>query len=104
MKEIVRYAIVDDTGIVMACSAREEDAVYSRCNRAGCSIVKLVGQMPEPKKPRLMAPAMMLVCHQVSVSVAIFSSEKEARDTLKDLFFSWPAVPNADGYYEVEVK
>ena len=41
MKEIVRYAIADENGIVMACSAREEDAVYSRCNRAGCTIVVL---------------------------------------------------------------
>jgi hypothetical protein len=49
-KEIIRYAIVDENGIVMACSASEKDAVYSRCNKAGCTIVKLTGQIAVAQK------------------------------------------------------
>ncbi len=102
MTEIVRYGILDnETGYMKGLFMSENEAITNLNYLKSCTIVKLVGQMPEPKKPRLMAPAMMLVCRQVSVSSTLFSSEKEARDTLRDIFLSWPAIPNKDGMYEV---
>jgi hypothetical protein len=53
--EIVRYAIVGETGIVLACSSCEEAVLTSLYFKKGCTIVKLVGTMPEPKKMKKVA-------------------------------------------------
>ena len=58
--------------------------------------------VPEPKKPKLMAPALMGMGVSVGVSVSLFSSEKEAREELGNSFLSWPAVANAEGFYSLE--
>ena len=107
-KEIVRWAIVDENGIVMACSASEDDAVYSRQHRAGCTIVKLVGTLPEPpKKPRRLAPALLrrLGGKRIFVTEELYTTEQEAQDDAAGspglVFIAWPAVPNKDGFYEV---
>ena len=50
-REIVRWAVVDDDdGTVYNSFSHEKDAVTSIYNSTGRTIVKLTGQMPEPKK------------------------------------------------------
>jgi hypothetical protein len=56
---------------------------------------------PEPKKPKLLAPALLSDIGHVEMSCYLYASEQEARDTLGDSFISWPAIPNKDGMYEV---
>lgn len=64
---------------------------------------------PPPTK-NLVAPALVReVYHvqsnqtvQVALGHTLFSSEKEARRYHRDHFISWPALPNKDGFYEVE--
>jgi hypothetical protein len=55
MTEIVRYAIVNESGDIEVFCLSEETALTSRHNKTGRSIVKLVGQMPEPKKMKKVA-------------------------------------------------
>ena len=57
MKEIVRYAVVDDDDGTVYSSffSSERDAVTSIYNSRGRSIVKLVGTLPEPKKMKKVA-------------------------------------------------
>jgi hypothetical protein len=68
----------------------------------GGTVVKLTGELP--KKPKLLAPALINVCGSLGVSSTLYSSEEEAREELHDMVVAWPAVPNADGFYSVEAK
>jgi hypothetical protein len=36
-----------------------------------------------------------------ALTVVLYETEGDARNDLRDIFVSWPAVPNADGSYEV---
>jgi hypothetical protein len=102
MKEIVRWAIVDDdNGTVYTSFSHEKEAVASIYTSTGRSIVKLTGQMPEPKKPRLLAPCLYNSGKGIWVSASLYESEQEAKAIWKDQFVSWPAVANKDGFYEV---
>ena len=56
----------------------------------------------EPKKPRLLAPAIYKAVGRILISCKIFESEEAAREDLGSSFISWPAVANKDGYFEVE--
>jgi hypothetical protein len=58
----------------------------------------------EPKKPRLLAHALLNDIGHVELSCCLYASEKEARDVIGDSFISWPAVANAEGFYSVEEK
>jgi hypothetical protein len=92
-KEIVRYAIVDENGIVMACSASEDDAVYSRCNRAGCTIVKLVGTLPEPKKMKKVAQYTYMTSLNSIFTSGRLHTEEEAKQRCEmygDKLIKWP--------------
>jgi hypothetical protein len=61
----------------------------------------LISEWEEPKKPKLLAPAIVKTCGEFSVSLKIYSSEKEAMEHLNTMFVSWPAVPNEGGFYKV---
>ena len=52
MKEFALYAIVTPEGECPASYASEKAALCSKHYTDGCTIVKLTGQMPEPKKLR----------------------------------------------------
>lgn len=56
---------------------------------------------PEPKKPRLLAPAMYHTDEQWVLGRTLFGSKKEAREYHGDRKVIWPAVANKDGYFEV---
>jgi hypothetical protein len=60
--------------------------------------------IPEKKEPKLMAPA--IICEIGSkyckLSGCLFESEAEAKECYGNTFISWPAVPNAEGFYAVE--
>ena len=99
--EIVRYAIVGETGIVLACTACESAALTSMYFAQGCTIVKMVGEIPKPKKPKLMAPCLHMCGDRIGISGGLLESEQEAKAIWKDQFVSWPAVANAEGFYEV---
>ena len=102
MKEIVKYAVVTPKGDCVAIFDGEDEVRASGYYLDTVTIVKLTGQMPEPpKKPRLMAPALLSDIGHVEMSCYLYASEQEARDTLGDSFISWPAIPNKDGMYEV---
>ena len=102
MKEIVQYAFVDKNGIVLTTMSNRDSALCSLYYIEGRTIVKLTGQMPEPKKPRMLAPALLVNAFRVELSKCLYASEEEAIDAIgKDLFHSWPAVPNADGFYSL---
>jgi hypothetical protein len=62
----------------------------------------LISEWEEPKKPKLMAPALAFYDNHFVVSNGLYSSEMQARNELRELFRAWPAVPNKDGFYEVE--
>ena len=61
----------------------------------------------EPVKPKLLAPAFFKMYNKdmtdkiISDSSSLFSSAEEARLFHGHDFVSWPAIPNAQGYYEV---
>jgi hypothetical protein len=82
-------------------SFHNESQAKQHQKQYGGTVVKLMGQMPEPKKPKMMAPALAYFCGQHQVSSNLYSSEMQARNELRELFVSWPAVPNKDGFYEV---
>ena len=54
-KEIVRYAIINQDGEFVSTFASEALALCNGCYRKGCTIVKLVGTMPEPKRMKKVA-------------------------------------------------
>jgi hypothetical protein len=58
----------------------------------------------EPKKPRLLAHAIRKQCGMYSLSTNMYDSEDSARKVLLGTFHSWPAVPNAEGFYSLEGK
>jgi len=64
----------------------------------------LMSEWEEPKKPKLMAPALAYYDNHFVVSNGIYSSEMQARNELREMFRAWPAVPNEDGFYEAEGK
>jgi len=56
---------------------------------------------PEPKKPKLLAPCFyMSTMSGVKLSYCLYESEAQARTNCLN-FISWPAVANAEGFYEV---
>jgi hypothetical protein len=55
MKEFALYAIVTPEGECPASYASEKAALRSKHYTDGCTIVKLTGQMPEPKKMKKVA-------------------------------------------------
>lgn len=56
MKEIVRYGILDNvTGYMKGLFMSENEAITDLNYLKGCTIVKLVGQMPEPKRMKKVA-------------------------------------------------
>jgi hypothetical protein len=57
MKEIVCYAVVDGGNFITACASEKQaqDVLTSIEYVKGCTIVKLTGQMPEPKKMKKVA-------------------------------------------------
>jgi hypothetical protein len=59
----------------------------------------LISEWEEPKKPKLMAPALAFYDNHFVVSNGLYSSEMQARNELRELFRAWPAVPK-DGFYE----
>jgi hypothetical protein len=100
MKEIVRYAICTEFGDILRICPTEEVARKEIDYRHRLMIVKMVGQMPEPKKPKLMAPCLFMDGNLIRVSSFLFENETEVKKVYVD-FISWPAVPNADGMFEV---
>jgi hypothetical protein len=60
----------------------------------------LISEWEEPKKPKLLAPAIAKLNNKYFISDIIFESEKEAMDYYREEFVSWPAVPK-DGFYEI---
>jgi hypothetical protein len=64
-------------------------------------------EKPEPKPPKLMAPALCrrLGSKRLFVTEELYASKEEARERAMEWadlsFISWPAVPNKDGMYEV---
>lgn len=65
----------------------------------------LVAEWTEPKPPMLLAPAIIKGRDTPpELSLYLFESEDSARSNLGANFYSWPAVPNKDGYYSVEEK
>jgi hypothetical protein len=102
MMEIVRYAICNEDGEVYGSYEVENNAVCSPSFKKGCTIVKMVGQLPEQKKPKLMAPCLCKSSlGRIMLSERLFESEAEAKDIIVG-FISWPAVANAEGFYSVE--
>ena len=82
-----------------------ETRFFARCyNKKECSFdMKISWRIwEEPKPKKLMAPAFGMdpSIDMVSV-VGLFTSENHAKSVLEDDFISWPAIPNADGHYEV---
>ena len=56
MTEIVRYGILDGvTGYIKGLFMSENEAITNLNYLEGCTIVKLVGQMPEPQKMKKVA-------------------------------------------------
>ncbi len=53
--EIVRYAIVGEDKEIKAWCHHECDALVNSAFTKGCTIVKMVGEMPEPKKMKKVA-------------------------------------------------
>ncbi len=101
-KEITIWCLVCAEGTVRATYSTYEAALKYLHRRPDRRIVKLTGEVPpEPKKPKLMAPALAYFCGQHQVSSTLFSSEMQARNELREMFRAWPALPNKDGYYEV---
>jgi hypothetical protein len=59
--------------------------------------------MPEPKKPRRLAPA-LAKWHEktrIELTLTLYESEEAARKDIGKCFISWPAVANAEGFYSV---
>jgi hypothetical protein len=100
MKEIVRYAICTEFGDILRICPTEEVAKTEIDYRHRLMIVKMVGQMPELKKPRLLAPAIYKAVGKIWISNKIYGGEEAAREDLGSSFISWPAVAN-EGFYEV---
>lgn len=80
-------------------------------NEYGCCIYgdaerDLIAEWEEPKKPKLMAPAIVRwnreEVSRFELSSYLYENEKTAKTELKDHFHSWPAVPNAEGFYRVK--
>ena len=90
MKEIVRYAVVDDGGaeILGATYDSKRDAITSLEYSKGCTIVKLVGTMPEPKKMKKVA----LFVYQDRVytyrTCSMLMTEEQAKKWCKDAGFN----------------
>ena len=61
----------------------------------------LVSEWTEPKKPKLLAPALYYTGTEWILGRILFESEAEAEKyhTVRDVI--WPAVANKDGMYEV---
>jgi len=61
----------------------------------------IISEWEEPKEAKLMAPALAYYDDHFMVSNGLYSSEMQARNVLREMFRAWPAVPNADGMFEV---
>ena len=61
----------------------------------------LISEWTEPKKPRMLAPCFYKsTMAGVKLSYCLYESEEQARTNCLN-FISWPAVANAEGFYEV---
>ena len=56
----------------------------------------------EEKQKKLLAPVLLRSDKSIRLSYYLFSSIEEAKEYYKGHFISWPAIPNKDGYYEVD--
>jgi hypothetical protein len=100
MKTIEAWAAVNEVGNIINITWTE--SVRNLWNSQSARIVKLTGEVPEPKKPKLMAPA-LAKWHErtrIELTLALYESEEAARKDIGKFFISWPAVPK-DGMYEV---
>jgi hypothetical protein len=58
--------------------------------------------VPEPKKPKLLAPCLCKSVGNIWISNKIYESKEAAINDIGTTYFiSWPAVPNAEGFYTV---
>lgn len=60
----------------------------------------------KPKKPKLLAPAIVLSTDGIRVPQVLFSTIEEATEYCHRYYAKaekviWPAIPNKDGYYEI---
>lgn len=102
MKEIVRYAIVDDeTGVVYNSFAHKQEAITSVYYKSGRTIVKLVGEIPEPKRMKKMA--VFVYTDRVSTFrlCSMLMTEQQAKIWCKDAGFNLVQWPYGD-VFEVE--
>jgi hypothetical protein len=98
MKTIEAWAVVRESGNILVYTESEARRYAKECFGTA---VKLTGEVPEPKKHKLMAPALAFYDNHFVVSNGLYSSEMQARNELREMFRAWPAVQNADGFYEV---
>jgi hypothetical protein len=93
MKDINTYAVVDENGVCYSFHGREVDAIKATVETKACTIVKLTGQMPEPKKMKMVA----LFAYRSQMGDLAVSdylrTEEEAKRTCKDnrhTLLQWP--------------
>lgn len=91
--EIVRYAIVAKFGDILRLCRTEEAALTDVNYKHGCVIVRLVGQLPEPKRIKKVA---LFVFHngveQVTVGYQLLT-EDEAKEKCRLVGYTlikWP--------------
>lgn len=93
MTEIVRYGIIDEGGVFLTTASSESLALTSSYYKQGCTIVKLVGQLPEPKRMKKVALfAYRNTSGNVYVGCRLFT-EVEAKERCNsdgDTLIKWP--------------
>lgn len=81
-----------------------------KVNKEGISLTSPTSSAPDtilkPKKPKLLAPAIVLSTDGVRVPQVLFSTIEEATEYCHRYYAKaekviWPAIPNKDGYYEI---
>jgi hypothetical protein len=103
------FMLDNGAGFMMGTVLQENDRWLSNHWRCDGTIYigsdspdDLISEWEEPKKPKLMAPAIAFYDNHFVVSNGLYSSEMQARNELRELFRAWPAVPNEGGFYEVD--
>jgi len=100
--QVQRWAVYIDGLYHMTVDSKNKASEIAKRYDKG-QIVLFTGELPEPKKEVRMAPALLKDGIGYKRSVYFYESEEEARLQCGKFFVSWPARPNKDGYYEVEV-
>ena len=92
MKEIVQYAIVDKNGLVHATTQCKEAAEHSMYFQKEHTIVKLTGQMPEPKKMKRIAQHVLLSSVGYYVYTGMLTMEEANKHCEKYCYqlIKWP--------------